>query len=555
MGWTTWLVALLLAQVPAAFETSLSGRVETLGSGAPVAYAEVILAPVGGGSVDGYRTTIADAAGRFTFKPVPAGSFRVHAERQGYLRGEAGSRTPGITGTPVSVAQGQRPATVVISLTPTNVISGRILDEDGPARGALVRALRIAYRDGEQWTETAAAAAADDRGEYRLFGLAPGSYVVVATPSLRPRIEGDQYVMPQVASNANGNRQEIRVPLQDALTDGNVAPVAYEIGAYLPTLYPGTIDDAAAIPIEVSGGTAAPGIEIVMRRSRGVTVRGRVIAAAGTSPDGPSVGVRRLGSSSLSLPVVREANGGFLVRDVPPGRYELTSRSLSPVALYGRTTIEVADSDIADATVVLTPGLRVSGHLVIDGERRLPADATVGVQLVARSSGVSMRQVAADGSFTFENVAPQDYWLRIQARGRTLAPMSIRFGADPVRDGIVTVTPERQADELEIAVTLRTGSLDASITDRNQRAVSGASVALVPDEARRRYSGLLRTASTDANGRVQFNDVAPGTYTLMAGDVPPGEWLNPGVLQRFERTGTVLRIEPDARQRISMVVP
>ena len=92
------IVGALLAQSSTGVDTSLSGRVEALGTNAPVPYAEIVLAPVGG-TVDGYRTTTADVVGRFTFRNVPPGSFRVHAERQGYLRGEAGSRTAGIVGT------------------------------------------------------------------------------------------------------------------------------------------------------------------------------------------------------------------------------------------------------------------------------------------------------------------------------------------------------------------------------------------------------------------------------------------------------------------------
>jgi hypothetical protein len=50
----TLIIGALLAQSSTTFETSLGGRVEALGTNAPVPYAEVVLAPMGG-SVDGYR--------------------------------------------------------------------------------------------------------------------------------------------------------------------------------------------------------------------------------------------------------------------------------------------------------------------------------------------------------------------------------------------------------------------------------------------------------------------------------------------------------------------
>jgi hypothetical protein len=217
--------------------------------------------------------------------------------------------------------------------------------------------------------------------------------------------------------------------------------------------------------------------------------------------------------------------------------------------------IEVGTRDVADVNIVLTPGLRVSGHVVVDGVRGPTGGGLLAVQLVARVNGQSAKPVAVDGSFTFDNVAPQDYWLRILSGGRTISPSSIRFGPDAPTDGVVRVTPERQADELVIAVTLRTGGVDVAVIDRNQRPMSGVTVALIPDSARRRYSGLFRTASSDVDGRVQFNDIEPGRYTLLSGDVAPADWQNPEVIQRFERTAIAVQVEPAARQRVSLVAP
>lgn len=555
------IVGVLLAQSSSGVETSLSGRVEALGTNAPVPYAEIVLAPVGG-TLDGYRTTTADVVGRFTFRNLPPGAFRVHAERQGYLRGEAGSRTAGIVGTPVTVVQGQTPPIVVVTLTPTGVIAGRIVDADGPVRGALVRALRVVYRDGERLTEIAATGSADDRGEYRLFSLAPGTYVVDAARPPRPRIEGNEYVVPLIASNANGNRRELRTPLAQALAEGTVDPATYDTGPLLPQLYPGTLDEDAAIPVDVTAGTTVSGIDLVMQAVPAVTVRGRVISAGGTaSTESVGVGITRLAGSSVvtrgltSFPVVREADGGFVFRAIPSGRYELTARTTTgPVFQYGRTMIEVGGRDVTDADILMTPGLRVSGHVVVDAGRGA-VNGPLLVQLVARVNGVSAKQVGADGVFVFDNVAPQDYRLRILSAGRTIAPSSIRFGGDTLTDGTVTVTPDRQADELVIGITLRTGAVDVTVADRNQRPVSGTAVALIPDSARRRYGGLFRTGSSGSDGRVQFNDVAPGTYTLVSGDVAPADWQNPDVLQRFESRGIAVQVEPDARQRVTLVAP
>jgi len=65
------------------------------------------------------------------------------------------------------------------------VISGRILDSAvRPAAGAQVTAARVFYQDGRPVLGPARSITADDRGDYRLFWLEPGEYLVLAEKSL-----------------------------------------------------------------------------------------------------------------------------------------------------------------------------------------------------------------------------------------------------------------------------------------------------------------------------------------------------------------------------------
>ena len=65
-------------------------------------------------------------------------------------------------------------------MIPTGAITGRIFDRGQPARGVLVRAMRASFFDGRRSLAMADYARSDDLGEYRLFGLAPGSYYVIS---------------------------------------------------------------------------------------------------------------------------------------------------------------------------------------------------------------------------------------------------------------------------------------------------------------------------------------------------------------------------------------
>ena len=205
--WPVSRVAVLQAAQPR--PAVLQGRVVRLGPGTPVAHARVIAAKVGGSQAD-YRTMVADQAGRFAFRDLSPGTYRAYATREGYLQGEYGRRPAGTSGLSIVLGEGQTSPDIVISMTPTGAIAGRVLDRGRPIRNAWVRALKPRYFDGERSLSVVEWAKTDDRGEYRLFDLAPGSYVVSAIPLEPPSLEGDTVVMPAVATNANSNRRDNR---------------------------------------------------------------------------------------------------------------------------------------------------------------------------------------------------------------------------------------------------------------------------------------------------------------------------------------------------------
>src|SRR5207244_885662 len=90
--------------------------------------------------------------------------------------------TPGI---PVVVASGQKITGVRLTMSATGSISGRIYDRDGePVGRAQVQALRSIYKDGHRVFTIVQSVESNDRGEYRIFWLAPGRYYVSAMPEI-----------------------------------------------------------------------------------------------------------------------------------------------------------------------------------------------------------------------------------------------------------------------------------------------------------------------------------------------------------------------------------
>ena len=93
-----------------------------------------------------------------------------------------GAKRPLRPGTAVLLSPGQR-VDLQIRLVRGAVITGVLLDNTGqPAVGTTVRAMRYAMQNGERrLVPGRSSAATDDKGEYRIYGLAPGDYVVGAS--------------------------------------------------------------------------------------------------------------------------------------------------------------------------------------------------------------------------------------------------------------------------------------------------------------------------------------------------------------------------------------
>ena len=143
-----------------------------------------------------------DATGRFTLKDIEPGRYRLSVERNGYVRQEYGQR-------------GSSP------MVPAAVIAGRISDEEGEAAaGAVVQVMRFTYMRGKRELLPAGFDRADDLGEYRIYGLAPGKYYVSAT--LVPGMFSFGGMLP---GRLTGSRPE---------------------ESYPPTFYPGTNDAGRA---------------------------------------------------------------------------------------------------------------------------------------------------------------------------------------------------------------------------------------------------------------------------------------------------------------------
>jgi hypothetical protein len=229
---------------------SVSGVVIDARTRLPVPDARVLLAPLEAPLTQSLIGST-DVEGRFQIGNVPPGPYRLFANHADYLRGEHTA--------PVTLTAAQRIDDLSIALTATAVISGRVTTEAGePAPKVYVRA----HTD-----KPVAESRTNDLGEYRLFGLRPGTYVISAERYRLPRIEdtrlGIQYVVPTPpCPDCRGEGQFMQQLPRLFSTGAFIDPLVVAGQSSPAVYYPGTTDRAAAQAVEAGPGARLAGIDL-----------------------------------------------------------------------------------------------------------------------------------------------------------------------------------------------------------------------------------------------------------------------------------------------------
>jgi hypothetical protein len=184
----------LPVEAPATGTAILRGWVVAADTGEPVRRAIVRAMGPGGGGV-----TSTDEDGRFEVRDLPAGRYSLGASKGGYVSLQYGQRRPGQGGTPFDLRDGEVIEKIQIALPPGSVITGSIFDDFGdPVSGVMVSAMQYRSMGGTRRLMPAmgegSTARTDDRGSFRVYGLAPGDYFVSASSpnmSMMPTLRDD----------------------------------------------------------------------------------------------------------------------------------------------------------------------------------------------------------------------------------------------------------------------------------------------------------------------------------------------------------------------------
>jgi hypothetical protein len=107
--------------------------------------------------------------------------------------------------------------------------------------------------------------------------------------------------------------------------------------------------------------------------------------------------------------------------------------------------------------------------------------------------------------------------------------------------------------QIEIVMSLNSGSLDLTVLDDTQKTFSDATVVLIPDPPRRQRFDLYSAAGSDAAGHVHFDGLAPGDYKVFAwDDVPADAWQDPDFMRPYEDRGKAVHITEGSTENVEI---
>jgi hypothetical protein len=492
-------------------------------AGQPLADALVTVRTYGFGAAS--RTTTTDSDGSFQVTGLDSVAYLISASFPGYV---PAPRDPDVN----PIGYYRVGESVRLEMIKGGVITGTVTRSTGePVVVVPVRAYLIRDSKGQptRYGTPVQERNTDDRGVYRIYGLAPGAYLVAA---------------------AGGGRSS-----------------AYNVSAYAsdaPTYAPSSTSDTAA-EIVVHTGEEIADVDIRYRGETGHAVSGIVSSKLTVDQlQGFSItlvstlnGISQPSYSSFQPPGDR----GFSIYGVADGDYDAIAQTFLPATtewiLSEPRRIKVRGADVTGIELIASPLGSIRGRVMLEDskapeckDKRRPLFGETLVTPWHNEKGAAKDQPRfvwalgaptlpdKQGDFTLRNLAPGQYRFNARPMVRYWYLKSISWQSSSLAspkatqetqpaDAARNWTTLKAGDRLSgLTITLAEGaaSLQGQIdVAEGQRLPSKMFVYLVPAEREKSNDVLRFFTSIVLDGTFEMTNLAPGRYRIVARAVAENE--------------------------------
>jgi hypothetical protein len=528
----------------------IRGRVVAADTGRPLRRARIMAAaPELGGEP---RTTSTGMDGRYELADLPAGRYTLRVNRSGYLQLMYGQRRPLEQGKPLQIADKQTIDDIDFALPRSGVIRGQIIDElSEPVADVPVFAMRSMYWQGRRRTVPAGGLTrTDDAGEFRIVGVAPGTYYVMA--NLR-----ETWTVAE-----NGEQRTM---------------------GYAPTYFPGTASLTDARRVSVGIGQDAANVNFALTPGRAASISGIATDSLGrplvSRPvnllqdiAGPMGGIMMMGGTSITA-----ADGTFVLKNVSPGQYKLRAVAFvegktpqSSLQEIATLPIAIDGADITGLSLITSSGWSISGRVVTDNggvpdgprdrfrlaARVLDVDTSpipgAGLPPPPPGGGPTISdsgRVRDDWSFTVTNAYGASRLIASLPDGWILKTV-LHEGRD-ITDAAVEMKSGEELSGVQVIVSDRGATIAGVLGDEKGAPVVDGTVLVFAGDPSRWWedSRWIRAVRPDQRGRYEIRGLPAGEYLAVAVSyVEDGMWNDPEYLESLRRYAQKLTLnEGDAQ--------
>jgi Carboxypeptidase regulatory-like domain len=479
-------------------ESVVKGRVES--GGVPVNKVEVALR-----SLDARGMTyhaISDASGSFSINSVSPGNYDLGADRQGFLHSWLGSviSSQGVIGHRIlQVSPGHDVQDLVISLFRFSTIRGRVFDADGdPVAGATVEL--FSDHDNTR-VDASLPTTTDAEGEFKLLEVPPGKWYVAAFPP-------------------HPGHRSAEIEADKGMTQRY---------GWVPLWYPGVVDAAAAVPLQVSPGQSFLNTDFRFQTVPLFSIRGQVRPTGQVRMEDTFVKADPIGTLVGVAPHSSEVSpdGSFSLYGLPVGSYWLTAISGTAT---GTKAVSVK-ADVEGVGISLEPSPSLLGAVSVEKTlKTIPPGVSdsLTVLLLSTNDPYGRHQIAPssvkNGAFEFPQVYPDRYRVSVRqmAEGLYVRALVLNGRTLPSLDLDLTSAGKSR---LEVTLGLNSAQVIGVVRDTEGTNVAGT-VMLIPEiVGETQQYGVSQSANTTGDGAFHLRNVPPGRYRLIAWEAVADDYL------------------------------